>query len=76
MISWEWIPSLHLGSTQAADGGVEGDSAIGMGLGIEEHLDVDGPLCCDPLEVGHREVVEVGVHEQDGHALVVLREER
>ena len=43
-----------------------------MGLWVEEHLYVDNILVRDPGEIGHRQVVEVRLIDEDAHAFVVL----
>ena len=80
MISWERMPSRSAASSWArrrpADDGLEADPAAGMGLGVEEHLHVHEALGCHPFEVGHGQVVEVRLGQEDGHAFVVLGQER
>jgi len=61
---------------QALDDRLEGDPATGVGLGIEEHLNVHESLRRRPLEVGQSQIVEVRLGQEHGHAFVVLGEER
>ena len=72
----EVVERIALGALQAVDDGLERDAAVSVRLWVEEQLDVDETLGCDPSEVGHRKVVEVVFRPEDGHALVVLRQER
>ena len=60
----------------AGDNGPEPDAPLGVGLGVEEDLGMHDTLPGGPLEVGHGEVVEVELGDQDGAALVVDVEER
>ena len=65
-----------LGAAYAGNDRAEVDAARGVGLRVEEHLDVHDVLGRNAPEVRHCEVIEVVLGEQNGHAFVVLHEER
>lgn len=68
-------PGVVQGARQAADHGVEGDAARGVRLRVEEDLRVAHVLGVGLGRVGRRQVVEVLLGTEHGHALVVDGEE-
>jgi len=65
-----------VGSEETRHDRIEADAPGRVGLRIEEDLGVDDVLRAGLAEVGHGEVVEVSLGQQDAHALVVHGEER
>jgi hypothetical protein len=55
---------------------LDGDAARGVCLRVEEDLGMPHAVRARPLEVGTRQVAEVALGLQHGHALVVDVEER
>src|SRR6478672_112660 len=60
---------LHSGS-EAVDGDGEWQAAVGMELGIEEHLGVPAAIGVEPREIGEREILEILLGLEDVDALV------
>ena len=59
------------GFQDALDRDLEGNAALCMALRIEEHLDMADIVGGDTLEISVRQVMEVRLGLQDGHALIV-----
>ena len=60
---------LHPGS-EAVDGDGEWQAAVGMELGIEEHLGVPAAIGVEPGEIGEREILEILLGLEDVGSLV------
>ena len=60
----------HAAEQPVGDGG-EGNAPVCMGLRIEEQLHMPAAIRRDPPEIGHRQVVEIGLGLQHACALVI-----
>jgi len=67
----ELSPAIGDGAAQAFDHGRERNSARGVALRVEEHLDVAHVVGMRALEIGPGEVVEILLRDQHRHALII-----